>query len=226
MKVVLATEIGTVAYLRIYVSSTDSEFKCTGSPKGRRGSKLTYHNAKVRIATSQKVGDFGFAGGLEGYDGDPRWPEKCDGGGRKWDELGAEVRRQVFYDRLYDTERGEPEPGCLFWVDWEHWEEPVTGRIRDGVETTYKVPTACPHGWSNCDGRHLHAITPDGHEWDIDGRASNCTLREDQEHRCWVRTGEPPNVTAGKGGNTCSAGAGSIAAPNWHGFLRSGRFVG
>jgi hypothetical protein len=223
MKIVLATEIGTAAYLRVYESGGKSE--CSGTPRGRRGCKLTYHNAQARVATSTQIGAFGFAGGVHDYEGDSRWPEKCDGCGKTWAELGVDPKRQVSCDRLYDTETGELSPGCMFWSDWEHWEEPVTGRSRDGVTTTYKVPTACPHGWSNCDGRHLHAITPDGHEWDVDGRASNCNRQEDQEHRCWVRTGEPPNVTAGKGGNTCSAGAGSIAAPNWHGFLRAGEFV-
>lgn len=74
------------------------------------------------------------------------------------------------------------------------------------------------------DGRHLIAKCPGGHIWHIDGRASNCTMREDHEHRCWVRHGTPPNLTVDKSGNTCAAGAGSIQAGNWHGFLRNGIF--
>jgi hypothetical protein len=223
MKIVLATEVGTVAYLRAYESGGK---KCAGSPRGRRGSPLTYHNARVRVATSRKLSDFGFAGDVDDYEGDPRWPDACDGCGKTWGELGAEPRRQVFSDRLYDTEDGLLSPGCMFWADWEHWEDLLSSRTRDGKTIHYKVPTSCPHGWSNCDGRHLHVITPDGHEWDVDGRASNCTLLEDQEHRCWIREGDPPNVTAGKSGRTCSAGAGSIQTPKWHGFMRGGRFVG
>jgi hypothetical protein len=45
-----------------------------------------------------------------------------------------------------------------------------------------------------------------------------------------VRTGEPPNLTVGKGqpGESCTAGAGSIWVdmPNgWHGFLTRGYLV-
>jgi hypothetical protein len=64
-------------------------------------------------------------------------------------------------------------------------------------------------------------MLPNGIEWMIDGQASNCT-RPNEDHFCWVRTGEPPNVTVGKDGNTCAAGAGSIQARDYHGFLRNG----
>lgn len=108
---------------------------------------------------------------------------------------------------IWDTPSGDLEPGCMFWNDW------------------YPHNDKCwPAGWTNCDGKHLMAVTPDGHHWDIDGRASNCTMPDDTTHRCWVRSGEPPNVTAGKAGHTCQAGAGSIATPGYHGFLRDGAF--
>lgn len=61
-----------------------------------------------------------------------------------------------------------------------------------------------------------------GH-WFIDGRASNCTLPNDAEHRCWVRhgtVGEALHVD--KNGKTCAAGAGSIQYAAWHGFLHHG----
>ena len=45
-------------------------------------------------------------------------------------------------------------------------------------------------------------------EWDIDGRANNCSMLEDRTHRCWVRHGEPPDVTVDKDGPTCTAGRG------------------
>jgi hypothetical protein len=32
-------------------------------------------------------------------------------------------------------------------------------------------------------------------------------------------------VTVGKSGNTCAAGAGSIAVDGYHGFLRNGSFT-
>jgi len=69
-------------------------------------------------------------------------------------------------------------------------------------------------------------ILPNGIPWDIDSRAGNCALKDDRLHRCWVRTGEPPDVTVGKsGGPTCAAGAGSIQGGDWHGFLRNGELV-
>lgn len=107
---------------------------------------------------------------------------------------------------VYDTEDGELHPGDLYWAPCDPRE---TGR------------TPCQY-WDNCDGQHLHVVLPNGIRWDIDSRASNCTMKEDRLHRCWIRTGEPPNVTAGKNGFTCSAGAGSILMGDYHGFLRDG----
>jgi hypothetical protein len=121
-----------------------------------------------------------------------------------WDE-GTRVSGTVRH--LYDTPTRKPEPGDIYVADWLHH----SGR--------------CYSGWTNCDGRHLHAVLPNGHPWDIDSRASNCTLPEDTVHRCWVRTGDPPAITVGKGGNTCGAGAGSISAGDYHGFLTDGAFT-
>jgi len=72
--------------------------------------------------------------------------------------------------------------------------------------------------FTGIDGKSYICITPGG-EWNIDSRASNCTLPNDNEHKCWCRHGEAPNFTVDKIGNTCSAGAGSIAIGNYHGFL-------
>lgn len=88
---------------------------------------------------------------------------------------------------------------------------------------------ATDHGPRGPDGRSLYCMTPGG-EWCIDGRAKNCTLPDDDEHRCWVRTGRPEDGTldVGKsapGQRTCSAGAGSIGQPGYHGFLRHGYLV-
>jgi len=43
-------------------------------------------------------------------------------------------------------------------------------------------------------------------------------------HRCWVRHGRPEDGTlhVDKNGVTCAAGAGSIVAGNFHGFLHGG----
>jgi len=77
------------------------------------------------------------------------------------------------------------------------------------------------------DGRVLICRMPDGHDWVIDSRANNCTLPLDDKHWCWVREGRPEDGTlnVSKSGRTCSAGAGSIATPGYHGFLRHGRLV-
>ena len=75
------------------------------------------------------------------------------------------------------------------------------------------------------DGRYLIVRLPDGHDWCIDARASNCTMRDDKVHHCWVRRGEPPNLHVDKSGFTCRAGAGSIQTNKWHGFLHNGALV-
>ncbi|MEI7424351.1 MAG: hypothetical protein WCK18_19785 [Prolixibacteraceae bacterium] len=105
-------------------------------------------------------------------------------------------------ERIYDTPSGKLEPGCLFWSDWL-------------PEDMY---------WDNHTGPQLHAVLPNGQQWNIDSRASNCTMPNDRSHRCWCRHGEIPNISVDKNGQTCSAGAGSIAVPGWHGFLTNGEF--
>lgn len=73
------------------------------------------------------------------------------------------------------------------------------------------------------DGLSIVCILPTGDHWFIDGRASNCTMREDTAHRCWVRHGTlGGTVHVDKTGNTCAAGAGSIAVDGFHGFLHDG----
>lgn len=110
---------------------------------------------------------------------------------------------QRFVERVYVDKDGkeylhrEFPVGAMFYSDW--------------LNDIFPGP----------DGRCLTVITPGG-EWNIDGRASNCTMPEDKIHRCWVRHGTPPNITVDKNGNTCRAGAGSIAQKNYHGFLRNG----
>jgi hypothetical protein len=97
-----------------------------------------------------------------------------------------------------------PQVGDLFFV--EHY---------DGVRCT----------WDNCTGSHLYCICPGDHWWNIDGRASNCTLLDERTHRCWVRHGDPfkGELHVDKAGHTCAAGAGSIGFGenfrDYHGFL-------
>lgn len=70
-------------------------------------------------------------------------------------------------------------------------------------------------------------IMPSGqvikYPWYIDARSSNCTMPDDNVHRCWVRHGTIGEIVhVNKNGNTCSAGAGSIAVEGFHGFLHYG----
>ncbi len=74
------------------------------------------------------------------------------------------------------------------------------------------------------DGHCLVVKTPGG-EWMVDSVAKNCTKPGDLDHKCWVRHGTVPNITVDKVGNTCAAGAGSIIAGHYHGFLRNGMLV-
>lgn len=199
LKVRLATICGTRAWLRIYWGNTECP-NCLG------GGKPGYHNAQIHLGDTHQKDAWGYLGELEDYVKDSRWPTKCDHCGMV---APPNAVKQIFRKRLYDTPSGELEPGCLFWADWYDCKE--RGK--------------CHWGWTNCDGLHLMAVCPNGHEWDIDGRASNCTLPDDTTHRCWVRTGTPPIITVGKGGITCSAGAGSIMAGDYHGFLQDGYFT-
>lgn len=79
--------------------------------------------------------------------------------------------------------------------------------------------------WKNETGPHLIVVLPNGRIWDIDSRASNCDQKSDDTHRCWVRHGDVPLITVDKNGHTCGAGAGSILAGDYHGYLRNGEFV-
>jgi hypothetical protein len=195
MRVRLITEVGTRVSLRRYWG--DDCPNCVGSKT--RG----YHNAQRPLLDVPALEAWDAGGEPRDHPAD-RWPTQCEGCGAPVPESAA---RQVFRRRLYDTPSGKPEPGDMYW-------------LRCLLDTR----GGCPY-WDNCDGRHLHVVLPNGHDWDCDSRCSNCSLRDDRTHRCWIRTGEPPLVTAGKSGHTCSAGAGSIAAPGWHGFLRDGQLV-
>ena len=88
----------------------------------------------------------------------------------------------------------------------------------------------CP--WTNCDGVHLIVLIPsdkegaeDAHEWSPQNRASNCTLKNDTLHRCWVLHGDvdhPETLHVDKDSLTCTAGGGSIQFGDWHGYLSNG----
>jgi hypothetical protein len=146
----------------------------------------------------------------DAFAGDPRWPTGCDGCGRSF---APDDHRQVLVRRIYRVASAVPgaaasvgdfatiedaPPGAMWYADW-------MGEWAHGP-----------------DGRTLVVKLPDGHQWTVDAEATNCTRKGDRAHKCWIRNGEPPMVTVGKDGETCAAGAGSIASPGYHGFLRAG----
>jgi hypothetical protein len=140
---------------------------------------------------------------------DPRWPKECDKCHALFDDT---TQWQLFVLRKYKREdTGEmvslgPDketqvpPGGMFYADW----------LSDI--------------WPGPDGRSLSIMTPGG-IWHIDSQASNCTRKDDNVHRCWIRKGIPPIIDVTKDGDTCKAGAGSIQCGNYHGFLRKGYLV-
>lgn len=161
----------------------------------------------------------------------PKWPTHCDKCGLKVpctfeDRMkysqndGTGAGFQIWYEDTYNTASGKPEPGDIFYDD-------ACQRLKDeDDEPGHCHQTRKP--WTNCNGRHLIGVLPNGRHWDIDSRCNNCGLPDDTVHRCWVRHGDPEKgelVHVDKKGLTCNAGGGSILIPQWHGFLRSGVWV-
>ncbi len=113
------------------------------------------------------------------------------------------------YRRLDNGEeiRGKLPPGALY----------VAGGLGDEKDY-YK-------GMRGADGLCVVCVLPDptGTHWYIDSQATNCTRKDDETHRCWVRHGTVGGtIHVDKNGDTCQAGAGSIAVPGYHGFLHNG----
>ena len=138
-------------------------------------------------------------------------PTKCECGM----EAPPDAHHQLFYQHWWSNPLGKPEPGDVFFAEYYHHPDAKRALCR----------------WDNCEDPrgHLKVILPNGHEWDVDGRASNCTKPDDRLHRCWVRHGDPLNPSTlhvDKAGNTCNAGAGSILSGDYHGFLHHGMLTG
>jgi len=134
---------------------------------------------------------------------DPRWPTECDKGcGYTFteDDHWQDNQHQLYeYGPHYLVTITEADPGA----SWDAW--------------------WMPDNWRGPDGIALMVKCPNGSDWHVDGQASNCT-RKGEKHECWVRHGDPrqANVTVDKNGDTCAAGAGSILAGDYHGFLQGG----
>lgn len=204
------------------------EIKCPTSGYG-------YHNASVPIAERGNVDKEGYVSltnletALLKEKYASVWPKQCSCGYIFTDT----DHQQLFTERLYKkSDTGElisladAPPGAMWDAYWY------------SEDSEFRGP----------DGRCLVVKTPSGHEWIIDSRANNCDMPclhcgvpyhrhkhyepgdnhhyEDlRKHKCWIRHGEPPVLTVDKKGVTCGAGAGSIAVPGYHGFLRNGEFT-
>jgi len=148
---------------------------------------------------------------------DPRWPGMCAGGcgyqfadGDVW---------QVWQEQLYRR----ADTGETVSLKARHPGDPAdapAGAPPGAMWDAWWMPAS----WHGPDGIALMVRLPDGHDWHVDGEASNCTRKGDRSHRCWIRHGDPRTgkITVDKNGETCAAGAGSIQSGNYHGFLTSG----
>lgn len=194
--------------LRRYEKYQWSEGKAGTCPEGEG----YYHDAQVFLDVVPQEYDSerhlvkNASGDVWSHD-DPRWPIACD-----------------FCGYLF-----KPEDTWQLFVESEYrrLDTGETTTIRDApVGAMWYAPWMVSYavGW---DGNSLCVKTPGG-DWLTDSRASNCTRPDDKTHRCWVRHGDPRtgNIHIDKAGNTCSAGAGSVSAGNWHGFLHNGWLVG
>lgn len=175
---------------------------------GTRCGIFYYHNAHSPVIA--ETPDLPNPDGIRGNNppekpakDDPRWPTKCE---RCEYQFTDTDEFQIFpYSTYRNTETGEIvrddllPVGAMYYGDWN---------------LRFYGPGP--------DGHCLVVRMPGQINWCMDGEASNCTRKGDKTHKCWIREGAVPNVTAGKNGNTCSAGAGSIAVPDFHGFLRNG----
>lgn len=130
---------------------------------------------------------------------------------------------------------------CTWWkitdkpVVWQgHIGKPVY-RNMDTGEETHELPIGALYVYASpgrgYDGLSVACVVPfskDGYadktsHWHVDGFCSNCTRRDDDNHHCWVRHGTVGEIVhVDKNGDTCAAGAGSIAVPGFHGFLHHG----
>ena len=126
-----------------------------GTACGGRG----YHDAMVYLDT---IDGEGVSGENQWPTTDPRWPVKCDHCDYAFTESDP---HQLYARRLYkrsDTDDlttiEEAPPGAMWDATWfNDWR-------------------------AGADGKSIMVRCPDGHDWFVDGRASNCTMKDDDEH--------------------------------------------
>jgi hypothetical protein len=196
------------AGLRRYHSSDGAGFDCAAG----------YHSALVFTAEATarfRDTDHGRvpAAAADTPHDDPRWPATCtcgyvfidDDHRQDWQELiyrRADTGEEYLLRQRTSADVGGPPtaPAGAMWDAW--W-----------MGDRYRGP----------DGIALMVRLPNGRDWMVDSEASNCT-RKGERHECWVRHGDPRtgHVHVDKDGDTCSAGAGSILAGDYHGFMHNG----
>lgn len=177
----------------------------------------SYHDALIYLGVQPAVfSERGTYAAVAAVDhDDPRWPTGC----RRCDFIfGVDDRWQTWQEGIYlrpDTGQqyvlhqsagadGLGAPSAPVGASWDAWWMSDWAKGPDGI----------------C----LMVRLPNGHDWMVDNEANNCTRPGDRNHKCWVRHGDPreSNVTVDKNGATCAAGAGSILAGDYHGFLVGG----
>lgn len=178
---------------RISLRRYNGNVKCSGDAGYHNGHSYIEEGPAMSVSRSFKSSK------AKAFDS--RWPEKCDQCDYRFIDSD---NWQLFTNRIYQrVDTGELYPireapvGAMWNADW------------------------CSDWWKGSDGRSIVVKTPGG-DWMIDSHASNCTMPDDEIHKCWVRHGEPPDITVDKDGVTCGAGGGSILCGNYHGFLRGG----
>jgi hypothetical protein len=171
--------------------------------------KWGYHNAEVlidevpyRLVDSddgcRKHEEFDGAQRVEQFNGDPRWPAKCECGyeftpGDDW-----QVFTSTIYVRTDTNERitlRSAGPGAMWNADWLRTLSVGTHRPSDGIALMVRTPAG---------------------DWFVDGKAKNGPG--------WDRTGDPkanpPTVSAYP-----SIGVGTAPNYDYHGWLRGGMLV-
>lgn len=208
-------------YLRRYAHEDGG---CTGA--------ANYHNAKVftRLLAEGEV--------PRTTESDPRWPVTCQHCDYVFTQADRrqEVRSPVYRrgDTGEEMELSAAPAGALWFDAWmAQWPDRCGPDGRCLMVRTPGGDWAVDNRARNCDSPCKHCGVPyHSHERSTcpnpapEGQPGLAGSYEDaRPHKCWVRHGDAPAITVDKQGVTCGAGAGSIMAGNYHGFLRDGRLT-
>jgi hypothetical protein len=170
--------------------------------------KYSYHTVKHAIGEEPQERDEQgmICNGLKpapSHD-DPCWPAQC--------ACGYQFQASDAWQRFVEDVYRRADTGEEMTLH----DAPAGGMWYDPHADIFQVPQS----------EHSLMVKTPGGDWNVDGQSNNCTMPEDhrqEKHHCWIRHGQPPDVTVSKeGGPTCQAGAGSIQCGEYHGFLRAG----